>query len=405
MIACNAITGAGDLGVCEGADCPNASEPAPVRDAGTLTNADARAPDAAPPPPPSCAGCPEACVDGACAPFPSCRNPAGATCGTPAGSCCASLPVPGGTFNRGNSASYPATVGAFRLDQYEVTVARFRAFVEAGLGVSTNPPAPGAGAHPRIVASGWVPEWNGELAASTAALKARLAGGTWTDAPGDGELRPITNVRWFEAFAFCAWDGGRLPTNAEWEYAASGGSEQRYYPWSDPPSSTTIDDTYAAYHCAVSKPAYTCPPSYCAAFGPNSGPCDATTCSAAGSSCVYPACYGCASPADVANVGSYPKGAGKWGQLDLGGNAMEWVLDQTGNFDKGVVLPNPCVDCASLVTADLRGISVGAKDDAFILLRGGGWSSTAGTTLRSTRIDYDHFDATSNSRGFRCARD
>src|SRR5689334_21712444 len=92
---------------------------------------------------------------------PSCAG-LPATCG-PSGNedCCESLLVPGGTFARSYDGvdyldrSYPATVSDFYLDKYEITVGRFRAFVNAGMGTQASPPADGAGAHPKIPGSGW----------------------------------------------------------------------------------------------------------------------------------------------------------------------------------------------------------------------------------------------------------
>ena len=239
------------------------------------------------------------------------------TCG-PLGDrdCCASSVVPGGTFNRSNDVASPATVSEFRLDTYEITVGRFRKFVAAFV----QPPA-GSGKNPNNSSdTGWDATWNtdGSLDMTAAslvdALKCNVMHQTWTDSvvSAAGESLPIDCLDWYEAEAFCIWDGGRLPTEAEWNYAASGGAEQRAYPWSNPPSSTTIDATYAVYN------------------GLNL----------------------------VAVVGSKsPKGDGKWGQSDLAGNILEWVQDYYAT-----PYPVPCANCADLSLAPNRTLRGGSSN-------------------------------------------
>lgn len=424
LIACNVLSGAGDLEICSGATCgsgsssTSSSSGSPPDDAGTEGAVAPLCEEAEK----TCNGrmlatctgatwketsCPETCVDGACAPWPSCRNAAGAACGKAGTSCCETKAVPGGTFLRRNDDEYPATVSAFDLDVYEVTVARFRAFVDAGGGVQAQPPAVGAGAHPKIPDSGWNEGWNALLPPSSADLREFLAGGTWTDTAGTNEKKPITNVSWFDAFAFCIWDGGRLPTYAEWNFAAAGGDEQRYYPWSSPAQSSEITAAHAVYECTFSEPAYTCPPAYCSVG--DTTPCDPTACSTAGGTCVTPSCYGCDLAKDLGPTGAASAGAGRWGHLDLAGNVGEMLLEsytEKSGPGGGNPLLLPCVDCAGVMPADPRGSGIGplGKKDSEFFLAGGAWNDSA-PGVRSAAFSRRRWDYRSTGVGFRCARD
>ena len=282
---------------------------------------------------------------------PSCAGGGGGTCA--GGNCCESTIVPGSSFNRGNNPSAPAVLTDFRLDRFKVTVGRFRAFVASGHAINSNAPAVGAGAYPPVAGSGWDASWNAFLPVDASALSVALkcdANGTWSDTPGANESRPMTCVNWYLAFAFCVWDGARLPTEAEWDYAASGGSEQRYYPWSVPPSSTTIDSTYANYGC--------------------NAPCPVTS---------------------ITPPGTFsPKGDGKWGQADLVGSVLEWQFD----WGDPNPYPTPCNDCARI--ADLAdGGSRADRAAAFIY--GANYQVVS-------RRNSDPPNSTGQERGLRCAR-
>ncbi|WP_437573991.1 formylglycine-generating enzyme family protein [Sorangium sp. So ce887] len=334
----SACDGAGACVMCEGgAECGECGEPGCPNTCGS----------------PDVLAMPRSCAGGG--------PGAGDSCGPGEASCCGNRRVPCGTYLRsydGESStddSFPAAVSDFRLDRFEITVGRFRAFVEAGRGVQESPPAIGAGRHPHVDGSGWIAGWNQRLAPNTAMLKSALQCNgdllwTWTDEPGPNEELPINCITWFEAFAFCSWDGGRLPSEAEWNYAAAGGDEHRPYPWG-----SGIDSARAAYGCTGD--------------GSAAGDCALS---------------------DILPVGSKPSGDGRWGHSDLAGNLWEWTMDWWRD-----ALPTSCIDCVHRVDGER---------DATRVTRGGSYRAPA-SDVRAGNRDYSYpFDRVNNI-GARCARD
>ncbi|MGA3124080.1 MAG: SUMF1/EgtB/PvdO family nonheme iron enzyme [Polyangiaceae bacterium] len=149
---------------------------------------------------------------------------------------------------RAEGLAHSVTISAFDLDRTEVTVADYTRCASAG---------PCA-----------APDWS--------LADARFARPDF----------PITHVRWDDAVTFCRWAGGRLPTEAEWEYAARG-PEGRQFPWGH------LYNRYVANHGAWAE--------------------DRTDASDGF--------------AELAPVGSFPDGATPQGLLDMAGNAAEWVAD------------------------------------------------------------------------------
>jgi sulfatase modifying factor 1 len=258
--------------------------------------------------------------------------------------------VTGGAFNRNSDSSLPATISNFKLDNYEITVGRFRKFVDAGQGTQIGAPITGKGAHPNLAGSGWTAGYNAPLSADKATLLANLktisnpAGPSsvclWTDAPGAYENYPMNCINWLEAFAFCVWDGGYLPTEAEWNYAAMGGSNYWTFPW----GTTAPDSTLAVF-------GQTAPP--------------------------------------PGTVGSKAAGNGRYGQSDLAGNVWEWYLDAYTTTP-----PVPCTDCAVI---DPNNTSRG--------VRGGGFASAAASLRALDPSPYAYpYDYRAYGIGARCAR-
>ena len=156
-------------------------------------------------------------------------------------------------FESEHPAHQVALSRGYWIDDTEVTVEAFAAFTKAG----------GYDDETQWSAEGWA--WRQGMGASPLPLPCLE----------QGPKEPQVCVTWFEAEAYAHWRGGRLPTEAEWEFAARG-PESRIYPWGN-----DFDGTLAN-------------------LDGGTGP--------------------------VA-VGGYPGGASWVGALDLAGNAMEWVAD------------------------------------------------------------------------------
>ncbi|MEI9947559.1 MAG: SUMF1/EgtB/PvdO family nonheme iron enzyme [Pseudomonadota bacterium] len=240
-----------------------------------------------------------------------------ATCG-PNGNanCCASNVVKGELFYRGNDTNYPATLSDFRLDTYEISVGRFQKFLAV---YAPTMIAQGAGKNPNNPSDpGWDTAWNSSLLANSAAVTSALqcATGYNTLTAGKPNL-PINCLNWFEAEAFCIWDGGRLPTEAESNFAAAGGSDQRLYPWGA--SVPGPDADLVVYGC----------------YFMGMGTCTGVT--------------------NIAPVGSVSAGNGKFGQADLAGNMLEWLQDWNAAYTA-----QPCNNCANLTPSSSRGFRDGS---------------------------------------------
>ena len=172
--------------------------------------------------------------------------------------------VPAGEFimgsDRGEADEGPEHVvhlNAFYCDKYEVTNAQFLAFLNA---VAANADA----------------ENNQLLELDDSGVQIRRSGETFELKTAAVARRPVVEVSWHGAGAYCEWMGGRLPTEAEWEKAARG-KDGRRYPWG-----TQIDRPRANYKGLFST---------------------------------------------AVEVGSYPRGSSPYGICDMAGNVWEWVAD------------------------------------------------------------------------------
>jgi formylglycine-generating enzyme required for sulfatase activity len=159
------------------------------------------------------------------------------------------IKLDGGPFLMGTNSTegFPAdgegpvreiTLDAFYIDASPVTNAQFREFVRSS-GYKTEAGRFGWS----FVFQGHIPEEQRAALVDDTVLAApwwcKVPGATWEHPEGpDSTIQsrddyPVTHVSWNDAAEFARWAGKRLPTEAEWEFAARGGLEQKRFPWGD----------------------------------------------------------------------------------------------------------------------------------------------------------------------------
>ncbi|WP_437303798.1 SUMF1/EgtB/PvdO family nonheme iron enzyme [Sorangium sp. So ce388] len=315
----------------------------------------------APTPPPSSAdeasrSAPVASASAAAVAMASAAPPASAAAAARRTECPSGMVlVPGGKFFMGSDEpdfklwqpAHKVTIDTFCIDAYEVTAGDYKACSDKG--ECKRPPA-----------TPDFPKLDGMSAAEHQKTLTALAE-LCTFGKPDLERHPINCVSWSLADAYCEVHGKRLPTEAEWEYAARG-SDGRKFPWGDEPGDKTFMNA-----CGTE----------CTAWEKARGLRPSTR--------MYDADDGFFG---TAPVGSFPKGKTRFGAHDVVGNVWEWTADWFETY-KDEEQVNP------------KGAPAGDRK----AIRGGGYNGGVLLWLNPAFRYHQVATASAPGIGFRCVAD
>lgn len=230
------------------------------------------------------------------------------------------ISIPAGSFTA-TSTGDTVTLNAFKLAKTPTTVQQFKACVDAN-----------------ACSSGNYRSYSCPIAAQLACFYTYGRGSEWDN-------HPMNAISWEGADQYCKWIGGRLPTEDEWEYAATHDgtkARQTTYPWGNSEPQHCVTANYSIYHLTQTK-------AYCSGKTESTG------------------------KVGTSAVGSYSTaGDSPLGLVDMFGNVTEWTASKMSSY--------------------------------MYVLKGGSWEDISFNLTLATRTSYEPNNSRSSTIGFRCAK-